>query len=109
MQRAFLRLVCALLLFAQQAGLVHAVLHAAHQGQAQERRLDERSGESSEGQLSRVCALDAALSQVLGGAPLASHSFAPAALSTEISSSACGAFVTLESPAPRSRGPPSLL
>jgi hypothetical protein len=104
-----LRLVCALLLFSQHVGLVHAVVHAANHGSAQQ-GVEKRSDDApAQGKLSRICALDAALSQVLGGAPLACHAFGVEKPAPVLSAGVPGTFVSLEAPAPRSRGPPSLL
>jgi hypothetical protein len=105
-----LRLVCVLLLFSQHVGLVHAVAHAAHDGSVKQQGVEQRSDNApAQGTLSRICALDAALAQVLGGAPSACHAFAAEKPSPELSAGVPCTFVSLEAPAPRSRGPPSLL
>jgi hypothetical protein len=109
-RRAVLQLACALLLFAQHMGIAHAVWHAAHNLPSQQQGLDrDRREAPAPAKASRLCALDAAFAQVLGGGPLACHSFSAEKPPAEASAHVPSAFLSLEAPAPRSRGPPSLL
>ena len=105
--RALLGIVCALLLLAQQVGLTHAVWHAAHASDTV-----EQSGSGQAPALphaSKLCALDALLGQVLGAGPVSAFAFDHSAAAAEVPSCATHAVASLAAPAPRSRGPPTLL
>ena len=108
--RAVLQLVCALVLFAQHVALAHSVLHAYRHGLAQQElgvQVD-RSHRQHAPKVSKLCAFDAMLGQVLGCAsPPADFS-----ASTQVRSE-CVAFIghrthSGEFLAPLSRGPPPL-
>jgi hypothetical protein len=103
--------MCAVMLFAQHIALAHAVWHAHQQlpGQKQDAFESNRPDRPKAPELSKLCAFDAAFSQVLGAAPPATHSFAADARTTEISAREHCAFSAADRPRPRSRGPPSLL
>jgi len=106
--RAVLGLVCALLLFAQQIGLAHAVWHATQQV-PQQQAAGEKTDAPKLPHASKLCPLDAALGQVLGMAGPTCFSFAlPQA---DAHKHACAALVSVsvDAPSPRSRGPPALL
>jgi hypothetical protein len=108
-KRALLKLVCALLLFAQHVGLSHAIWHASRDLPAQQQRVGEqRSDAPASREVSRICALDVAFAQVLGGGPLACHSFSVEKPAGHLTSQESYAFVSSEKPSPRSRGPPAL-
>jgi hypothetical protein len=111
LKRALLGVICAVMLFAQHIALSHAVWHAYQQlpGQKQDASENNRPDRPSSPELSKLCAFDAAFSQVLGGAPPATYSFAADARSTETAAREHCAFAAAELPTPRSRGPPSLL
>jgi hypothetical protein len=110
-KRALLRLLCALLLFAQHLGLAHAVLHAykAVPVQQQDGVQSERSQGPHAPKLSTLCAFDAVFGQVLGAAPPPAHFSAVLPASTTSGLQARCAFVLVEFLAPLSRGPPSFL
>ena len=75
----------ALLLFAQHGALTHALLHVAHQGEAEVHAAHahdhEHGGERPSGEWSADCGFDLLYSEVLGGAPGACHSVATGATS----------------------------
>jgi hypothetical protein len=114
-KRALVQLVCALLLLAQHVGLAHAVWHAAQNLPAQGQPARTKAAQPADtpartpSDVSKLCPLDAAFGQVLGAGPAAclqlhaEKSAAPAPLH------ASGSFATLDTPTPRSRGPPSPL
>jgi hypothetical protein len=107
--RALLKLVCALLLFAQQVGLSHAIWHAARDLPAQQQQIKEqRSDSPASREVSRICALDVAFAQVLGGGPLACYTFSAEKPAVHLTTHESHAFVSIEKPSPRSRGPPAL-
>jgi hypothetical protein len=104
-----LKLACALLLFAQHVGLSHAIWHAAQGAPAQQQRMNEQRNDApASREVSRICALDVAFAQVLGGAPLAWHAFFTEKASPPLTTRATLAIVGIEKPSPRSRGPPAL-
>jgi hypothetical protein len=104
-----LKLACALLLFAQHVGLSHAIWHAAQSVPAQQQRMaEERNDAPASREVSRICALDVAFAQVLGGAPLACHTFSTEKPPAHVTTRDTLAFVSIEKPSPRSRGPPAL-
>ena len=106
--RALVRLVCVLLLFAQHAGLSHAVWHAAHElAGGIETHSDAEHGSGSP-EASTQCALDAALGQVLGAAPQAAPVFHLETADAHTAPTIAVFFAALHSPTPRSRGPPAL-
>jgi hypothetical protein len=103
-----LGIACALIVFAQHAALAHAVWHAGQQLPQQQERLGE-SERPYAPELSRLCAFDAALGQILGCAPPPER-FAPAATTTATHAPACAYdCAAAEVLAPHSRGPPALL
>ena len=109
LKRAWFVLVCGLLLFAQHVGLSHALWHAVRDLPAHEEHVHYGGTDSPvSGDLSRLCALDAAFAQSLGGGPLACHAFSAEKPSTEITTNQSYSFVSFERPSPRSRGPPAL-
>ena len=97
-----------LLLFAQQAALTHAVLHAAAEGglgvatAAATHEGDEEQG------LTPACALDAVFGQVLGAAPASSAALILTDPAGDTRSERASALVHLDPPRPLSRGPPVL-
>lgn len=109
--RAALGLVCALLLFAQQVGLSHAVWHATQQLPQQVQTFQE----TGSGQLpalphaSKLCPLDAALGQVLGAGPVSGFALDHAVVDAQAPSCAASLPVSSHGLTPRSRGPPRLL
>jgi hypothetical protein len=111
-QRALLRIACALLLFAQHVGLAHAVLHAYKHVppmQQQDGVQTERSQGPHAPKLSKLCAFDAVFGQVLGAAPPPVHSSAVPPASTETAVQVPHTRVVVEFLAPLSRGPPFFL
>jgi hypothetical protein len=109
--KSLIRIVCALLLFAQYSALTHAVWHAHHQLPSQQyERLDGAGTHSPYGPgVSSLCALDEAFGQVLGAAAgtLQLHTGAATAGETPLHWQQTLAFQQFL--APLSRGPPSLL
>lgn len=107
--RALLKLVCALLLFAQHVGLSHAIWHASRDLPAQHHGLGEQQSHApASPDAGKTCALDVAFAQVLGGGPLASHAVPGQSPDVHIATIRTYAFVSFEKPSPRSRGPPAL-
>ena len=109
-KRALLQLVCALLLFAQQMGLTHAIWHAVQQRPLHEQgagsaQHDDHGSQGSR-DASRLCALDAMLGQVLGGAGLGLPSFLAEKLHAQAPLHALVVNLTTHTLTPRSRGPP---
>ncbi|HET7160374.1 MAG TPA: hypothetical protein VFI62_15350 [Burkholderiales bacterium] len=105
-----LQLVCALLLFAQQMGLSHAIWHAAQQRPAHEQgagsaQHDDHSSQGSR-DASSLCELDAVLGQVLGGAALAYPPFSAEKPDAQAPLHALVVNLTTHTLTPRSRGPP---
>jgi hypothetical protein len=109
--RAALGIVCALLLFAQQVGLAHSLWHAAQKIPQQAQALQDTGGTNAPASphASRLCPLDAALGQVLGGAFLSAFSFAVTTTGSHARSSVSAYLASRDSPTPRSRGPPLLV
>ncbi|MBX3662375.1 MAG: hypothetical protein KF804_08000 [Burkholderiales bacterium] len=74
----------ALLLFAQHGALTHALLHAAHQGEAavhaDHAHEHAHGDESPAGEWSASCGFDLLYSEVLGGAPVGSQGVANVAI-----------------------------
>ena len=109
LKRAWFVLVCGLLVFAQHVGLSHAIWHAAQPLPGHEQQVDLAGSETPvPGDLSRLCALDAAFAQVLGAGPLACLAFSAETPSMRSTAHPAYTFVSFEKPSPRSRGPPSL-
>jgi hypothetical protein len=111
-KRAALQLVCALLLFAQYAGLTHAIWHAANHVPQYGQTLSgsgEPARTPASPDASRFCDLDAMLGQVLGAGPIAAPAFHTHAPDAQTPWSAHGDFATRDTLTPRSRGPPSLV
>ena len=108
--RGLIQVLCALVLFAQQAALTHLVWHAAAERSAQQDQVVAHGHDRTPAQkLAGLCAYDAAFGQVLGGAFAA----APAALPDTAASQAVlhpqAVFTAADALTPRSRGPPVLL
>jgi hypothetical protein len=112
-KRALLPLVCALLLFAQQMGLSHAIWHATQQRPVHEQGTDSAQYDDDSSHSSRdassLCGLDAMLGQVLGGAALAYPTFVAEKPDAHAPLHALVANLTTHTLTPRSRGPPSPL
>ena len=109
--RAALGFVCALLLFAQQVGLSHAVWHATQQ-LPQHVTAFQQTGSGGVPALphaSKLCPLDAALGQVLGAGPVSGFTFTPTDAGPQSSVCARAPFASLHALSPRSRGPPALV
>jgi hypothetical protein len=110
LSRALNQILCAFLLFAQQAALTHAVGHALAEQSTQQRAADAYEREHAPApKLADLCAYDAAFGQVLGGIAATPASVVPvvAVCRTVLHRSrACTAADVLT---PRSRGPPVLL
>lgn len=107
----FLRIVIALLLFAQQAALSHAVWHAHGQLPAQQQSLANPAFPNAPAapDASSLCMFDAAFGQVLGGALVLPHYFLRQVTNGETPLHWQRAVTVPEFLAPLSRGPPSLL
>lgn len=107
--RALIQVLCALVLFAQQAALTHAVWHSAAGEAAQRDDAHAYPHERAPARLAGLCAYDAVFGQVLGGAfatvaaALPNLPVTQAALHSPHASSAADVLT------PRSRGPPVLL
>lgn len=108
--RGLIRVLCAFLLFAQQAGLTHVVSHfTAAQLPADVQVMSQPQRDTGVPALSGVCAFDVAFGQVLGGGPASQHAcFSPAA-SAQVTLDHTRAFATADALTARSRGPPVLL
>jgi hypothetical protein len=111
LKRALLGVICAVMLFAQHIALSHAVWHAHQQfpGQAQDVFESDRPDRPSSPELSKLCAFDAAFSQVLGAALPATYFFTADAGCIESIAREHRSAAAADLPSPRSRGPPSLL
>jgi hypothetical protein len=103
-RRAFLQFVlAALLLFAQQAAVTHAIWHA--HGPTPEQHEDNGKGSFHAGS----CDWHSAFCQVLGAVPSGSPSHAERHGPAEQAAAPALPRVAALSPAPLSRGPPALL
>lgn len=101
-------MLCALLLFAQQVGLWHSVWHAANPHAAQH-VTDRAAGHSkSLPHASKLCALDAALGQVIGGGAVSGFTFVLADAQAHAFHSELSLPVSAHALPARSRGPPAL-
>jgi hypothetical protein len=110
LKRALLGVICGAMLFAQHIAVAHAVWHAYQQLPAQQDAFESnRPDRPSAPELSKLCAFDAAFSQVLGAAPPATYSFTANAGCSESAAREPRAFAAADLPRPRSRGPPSFL
>lgn len=108
LKRVLLQLACALLLFSQYEGLAHAVWHAAQQLPHEQQRVQqERPQKPAAPQAAKLCALDVAFAQVLGGGPTACHQLPIESAGSSAVAHDAAHFASLRSPTPRSRGPPS--
>lgn len=107
--RALILLLCAIVLFAQQAALTHVVWHAAaqstHEGNAGASEPDRAPAR----ELASLCAFDAAFAQVLGGGAHGSDPGFTQTAITQVVPYRSRGFVGFEAPTPRSRGPPLIL
>ena len=108
-RRVLLLLVCALLLFAQHAGLAHALRHAAHGAPVQQQALAYENESSDSRELTTTCALDAVLAQVLGAGPISAYSLSCETPSANAPRHAAPGVAHFDTPTARSRGPPSLI
>jgi hypothetical protein len=109
--RLTMQLLCiALLLFAQQAALAHAVWHA-HQkiphGQHEQASAQEPRGSLGR-EVSAICALDVVLGEVLGAVPCGGHAVQLRSDSHSVTASGRSVDAAFRFLAPLSRGPPSL-
>lgn len=101
-------MVCALLLFAQQVGLWHSVWHAANAHAAQQ-VTDRAAGDTkSLPHGSKLCALDAALGQVIGGGAVSAFTFELADAQAHALHSELSLPASVHALIARSRGPPAL-
>jgi hypothetical protein len=100
--------VCALLLFAQQLGVSHAVWHASQQLPANAAALDDAGDLPTLPHASKLCPLDAVLGQVLGGAAVSSFTFVLADAGAQSHAAPSHTLVSTDAPVARSRGPPAL-
>jgi hypothetical protein len=109
LKRGFLRVLCALFLFAQNVALVHAAWHASHDHGAHEEYLhdDDHSGDAP--QSAGFCSFDAVLGQVLSGAPATDATFNLAAATASAAVHCSRTLTAADLLTPRSRGPPPLL
>jgi hypothetical protein len=102
-----------MLLLAQHVGLAHAVWHAAQhlpaQGQPVHAKAAQPAEAPAQSEASKLCALDATFGQVLGAGPLACLQLRAEKPTSQAPQHASGSFATLDTPTPRSRGPPSPL
>ena len=109
LKRAWIVLACGVLLFAQHVGLSHAIWHSAQNAPAHEQQIDHAATHApASGELSKLCALDAAFAQVLGAGPLSCHPFSSERQRADVGASAPRALLSLDKLTPRSRGPPPL-
>ena len=114
MRRVLLQLVlAALLLFAQQAAVTHAIWHAAENlpGNGSDTGLDRGYGPSNDehSPQAQLCGFDAAFGQVLGGAHGSAGTFLSPELTSEpiaLSARPCSGVLSLSF---HSRAPPVLL
>ena len=109
-KRALLQLMCALMLFAQHVALAHSVLHAYKDRLAQQElgvQID-RSDRGHAPKLSKLCAFDAVLGQVLGCAIPSAHFFCSSEVGSESALLNPYCFHSSEFLAPHSRDPPPL-
>ena len=108
--KGLIQLLCAFVLFAQQAALTHGVWHAAASQSAHEphggAHGDERTPAT---ELSSLCVFDAAFGQVLGGAPATHQSACAETTASQRALYHGRAYTAADALTPRSRGPPALL
>jgi len=107
--RALIQVLCALVLFAQQAALTHAVWHSAAGQAAQQDDAHAYEHEPAPARLAGLCAYDAAFGLVLGGACATVAVALPNAPVTQAALPPPDAFSPVDALTPRSRGPPILL
>jgi len=107
--RGLIQVLCALVLFAQQAALTHLVWHAAAEHSAQGEVEARAHDQTPAPKLAGLCTYDAAFGQVLGGAVAAVPAAAPAPAVTQAALHPHGAYTAADALTPRSRGPPVLL
>ena len=110
--RRLMQLCCIfLLLFAQQTALTHALWHAQRQLPAGEleRTTVHVSHDTGKADVAALCAFDAAVGQVLGGAFSGSHEPPKGSAATEAPHRLARTSPTPYFLAPLSRGPPSPL
>lgn len=107
LRNALLGLTCALVLVAQHVGIAHAVWHAYQQLPVQESGIGGEDRPFAP-ELTRLCAFDAALGQVLGCAPPPQNLFILSSAANVLAAAVPRARTPAESLSPRSRGPPAL-
>ena len=109
--KALIQLLCAFVLFAQQAALTHGVWHAAASSQsAQQPHGGAYENERTPApDVSGLCVFDAAFGQVLGGSPATHHSAYAETTASQKALYHCRAHAAADALTPRSRGPPALL
>jgi hypothetical protein len=103
-----LAVVCALLLFAQQVGLWHSVWHAANPHAAQQVAAPASGDSKSLPHASKLCALDAALGQILGGGAVSGFTFALTDAKHHALDGERSLPASLHALTARSRGPPAV-
>jgi hypothetical protein len=108
--RTIVRLLCALLLFAQQIALGHALLHAAHVSVEHVERASDDGQQDPNGQkVAGACSFDAVFGQVLGCAPGSQFLGLPIVAVPQALPNRSSPAGGIEVPTPRSRGPPAYL
>lgn len=108
--RGLIHVLCAFVLFAQQAALTHVASHlaSAHPSAAEQAVHPDRD-QAPESELARLCELDALFSQVLGGGPASHHAMFAANAVSHTARHRGRAYTPADALTPRSRGPPVLL
>ncbi len=108
--KGLIQLLCAFVLFAQQAALTHGVWHAAASQSAQQPHGGSYQNERTPApELGALCVFDAAFGQVLGGGPATHQSAYAETTASQRALYHRRAYTAADALTPRSRGPPALL
>jgi hypothetical protein len=108
--KGLIHVLCAFVLFAQQAALTHVVSHLPGTQPAHEQEIGQQGRDHSPAsELASLCAFDAAFGQVLGGGPTTHHSVLSDTAVSQTALHRSRACTAADALTPRSRGPPPLL
>ena len=108
--RRLIRVLCALMLFAQQAALTHVAAHLPVAHPAQEQQVAQEDRDTRPGsELARLCDFDAAFGQLLSGGPATHHAVFSDSAVSHAALHRSRAHTAADALTPRSRGPPVLL
>jgi hypothetical protein len=102
-------LLCAFLLFAQQAALAHVISHAPTTSTQQQQSFEQGGRHSGSVDFAGVCAFHAVFGQVLSAALGTQHAIVIDAAAAPLRLDLSGTCITADALTARSRGPPALL